>query len=131
MSKPLLVTFGIFAAVCAVLIPYLAIHQGKNPDTPSPEKVASQYDQGLTLFQTNCGACHTLEAAGTDGVVGPNLDKLLATGAASADTIKANQDRVQNAIDNGVSGRMPAGILGKQQAQQVAAFVANNVNYLP
>ena len=27
---------------------------------------------------TNCGSCHTLYKAGTDGVVGPNLDELLA-----------------------------------------------------
>ena len=29
------------------------------------------------MFATNCGTCHTLAAAGTDGVVGPDLDELL------------------------------------------------------
>jgi hypothetical protein len=34
------------------------------------------------------------------------------------------------ALENGVGGRMPAGILQGAQAKQVADFVANNVNYV-
>jgi cytochrome c6 len=36
---------------------------------------------GRALFRANCGACHTLAAAGTEGTLGPDLD---ATGGASA-----------------------------------------------
>jgi mono/diheme cytochrome c family protein len=131
MSKSVLATFGIFAAICAVLVPYLAIHSAGASDTAPDVKVASQYSAGLDLFETNCGACHTLEAAGTDGVVGPDLDLLLGGGSVTPDTIKANQDRVLNAVEGGIGGRMPAGILGGEQAKQVAEFVANNVAYLP
>ena len=58
-------------------------------------------------------------------MVGPNLDALLGTS-----TIQANRDRVLAALENGVGGRMPAGILQGAQAKQVADFVANNVNYV-
>ncbi len=34
---------------------------------------------GKKVFTTNCGSCHTLADAGTDGSVGPNLDDLKPT----------------------------------------------------
>ena len=41
------------------------------------------------IFATNCGTCHTLAAAGTDGVVGPNLDQLLVpSGTNSAQLVR-------------------------------------------
>ncbi|MDX6587936.1 MAG: hypothetical protein QOI31_2409 [Solirubrobacterales bacterium] len=33
---------------------------------------------GQDIFTTSCGSCHTLEAAGTTGTVGPDLDEALA-----------------------------------------------------
>jgi mono/diheme cytochrome c family protein len=33
---------------------------------------------GGTLFLQNCGSCHTLQAAGTSGTLGPNLDNAFA-----------------------------------------------------
>ena len=44
--------------------------------------------------------------------------------------MKANQSRVLNAIETGINGRMPKGILQSAQAKEVAAFVANNVAYI-
>ena len=73
-----------------------------------------------------------ITAAGTDGNFGPNLDNLLAPQGQATDaaTIKATKLRVLNAIQNGVDssttpGRMPAGVIGGEQATQVADFVAN------
>ena len=74
---------------------------------------------------TNCGACHTLAEAGTDGVIGPNLDELLAPPSASAPdpaTIKPrvlsrDQQRRRRAH---AEGRRLSG----QQADEVATFVA-------
>jgi mono/diheme cytochrome c family protein len=117
----------------AVLIPFLAFRSNGDPETGVEKDVPASLDTGKTLFQTNCGTCHSLYAAGTDGNFGPNLDLLLApSGAASGDTaqqtIKGLKGRVLNAIDNGVDsttpGRMPAGILSGEQAQQVSEFVA-------
>jgi mono/diheme cytochrome c family protein len=33
---------------------------------------------GQTLFKSDCGSCHTLQAAGTNGTIGPNLDNAFA-----------------------------------------------------
>ena len=130
MSKRPLVIFGIFAAICLLALPAWALTKKGGSDASNGSSVPASNQQGLQLFQINCGACHTMAAAGTDGQIGPNLDQLLATGPKSADTVKANSSRVLNAIEQGVGGRMPKGILQSAQAKQVAAFVANNVSYI-
>jgi cytochrome c551/cytochrome c550 len=130
MSKRPIVIFVIFAAICLVVLPFWALST-KGSESAAPEaSVPASDQQGLQLFQINCGACHTLAVAGTHGIVGPNLDELLGTGSKSADTVKANRDRVLNAVENGINGRMPKGILQGAQAQAVAQFVADNLQYI-
>ena len=70
MSKRPFVIFGIFVAVLAVVIPLLAFNSSGNPDK-GPRSVPSDLSKGKTLFVTNCGTCHTLYAAGTDGNFAP------------------------------------------------------------
>ena len=118
MSRSAFVIFGIFAVLFGLLLPYGAISK-EGGESASPEKVASSDEEAKQLFQTNCGACHTLARAGTDGIVGPDLDDLLGQG-----TPEANQERVENAILDGFEGRMPAGILQGEDAELVANFVA-------
>jgi cytochrome c551/cytochrome c550 len=130
MSKRPLVIFGIFAAICLVALPAWALTQKGSSDASNGGSVPASQHQGLELFQINCGACHTLAAAGTDGIVGPNLDQLLGAGPKSTDSVKANQSRVLSAIQNGIGGRMPKGILQGAQAKAVAQFVGNNVSYI-
>jgi len=130
MSKRPIAIFIVFAAICLVLLPFWALRARGGEDASPAASVPASETQGLQLFQINCGACHTLAVAGTDGVIGPNLDQLLATGPKSADTVKANQSRVLNAVDNGIGGRMPKGILQGAQAKAVAQFVADNVAYI-
>ena len=120
MSKRAYIGFAVFAVLCAVLIPAWAISK-EGGESASPESVPADQEQGKMLFQINCGACHTLAKAGTDGVVGPNLDVLL--GNASPE---ANKQRVLNAVNNGINGRMPKGIVAGQEAEMVADFVAAN-----
>ncbi|HZA90171.1 MAG TPA: cytochrome c [Solirubrobacterales bacterium] len=118
MSKKTFVLFGIFAVAFGMLLPYWAISK-EGEESASPEKVAASDEEAKELFQTNCGACHTLARGGTDGIVGPNLDDLLGGG-----TPETNQQRIENAIENGFEGRMPAGILQGEDAELVANFVA-------
>jgi mono/diheme cytochrome c family protein len=118
MRKRTFVTFGVFALLFGVLLPLWAI--GKEGEQgASPERVAASDEDAKLLFQQNCGSCHTLARAGTDGIVGPDLDDLLGQG-----TPEANKTRVLNAIRNGIEGRMPAGILLGQDAETVADFVS-------
>jgi mono/diheme cytochrome c family protein len=130
MSKRPLVIFGIFAAICLVALPAWALTQKGGSDASPGSSVPASEQQGLQLFQINCGACHTLAAAGTDGQVGPNLDELLASGPKSASAVKGNQARVLQAVQDGIAGRMPKGILQAAQAKLVAQFVADNVAYI-
>lgn len=133
MSKRTFIVFGLLVLVLAVAIPWLAFRSKGDAET-GVQAVAANLKGGQSLFQTNCGTCHTLYSAGTDGNYGPNLDELLAPsgppeGSSAASTIKATEGRVLNAVENGVNsstpGRMPAGILNEQQTHEVAEFVAN------
>jgi mono/diheme cytochrome c family protein len=131
MSKRTFIVFGLLVVVLAVVIPWL-IFNSKGDAQNGDQSVAADLKSGQSLFQTNCGTCHTLYAAGTDGNYGPNLDELLApTGPPEGDakTIKGIKERVLNAVENGVNGeapgRMPGGILNKEQGEEVAEFVAN------
>jgi cbb3-type cytochrome c oxidase subunit III len=69
---------------------------------------------GKTIFTSNCGSCHTLAAAGTNGTVGPNLDQL-----------KPPFARVKQQVTNG-GAVMPAfkGKLTEAQIEAVARYVA-------
>jgi mono/diheme cytochrome c family protein len=133
MSKKTFVIFGLLVIFLAVLIPWLAFRSDGDAARGAQE-VPSGLEEGQALFQTNCGNCHTLYAAGTDGNFAPDLDELLAPsgppeGEGAQETIDQTSERVLNAIDNGVdstttAGRMPPGILSGEQAEEVAEFVA-------
>jgi mono/diheme cytochrome c family protein len=132
MSKRPFVIFGLLVLVLAVLVPIWAFGADGDSENRSGE-LPADLEHGKTLFQTNCGTCHSLYAAGTDGNFGPDLDLLLApsgapTGPTAKQTIKATRTRVLSAIENGVdsttTGRMPPGILAGEQAKEVADFVA-------
>lgn len=133
MSKRTFIVFGLLVAVLAVLIPWLAFRSDGDA-AAGAESVPADLKAGQSFFQTNCGACHTLYAAGTVGNFAPDLDNLLAptgppSGSGAQQTIEATRGRVLNAIEDGLDstttpGRMPPGILSGEQAEEVAEFVA-------
>lgn len=67
--------------------------------------------------QPPCALCHTLEAAGATGTIGPSLDEL-----------KPDKARVLEVVRTGI-GVMPrfAGQLSDQQIEAVADFVSKAV----
>jgi cytochrome c551 len=69
---------------------------------------------GKQVFTSNCGSCHTLSKAGTNGAVGPNLDNA---------GVSAQQ--VQDIVTSG-AGVMPSfkGKLSDAEIQAVAAYVS-------
>ena len=124
MSKRPFIVFGIFAAICLLALPIFALGKEGDEDAGTVQ-VASQDQEAKSMFQTNCGTCHTLAAAGTDGVVGPNLDQtLVPSGTNTAQLYEGNATRVLNAVLCGIGGRMPKGVLEEEEAKQVAQFVA-------
>jgi len=135
MSKRTFIWFGVLVLVLAVVIPFAAF-RAKGDGENGEDKVPASLKDGQSLFVTNCGTCHALYSAGTDGNYAPDLDELLApTGPPEGDqkkieeTWKQTEGRVLNAIEQGVDssttpGRMPGGILNEEQAQEVSEFVA-------
>ena len=75
---------------------------------------------GLEIYnnKAQCGSCHTLQAAKSDGEIGPNLDML-----------KPRLEQVVNAVTNGI-GVMPPweGILTTQEIEAVAHYIFNSTN---
>jgi mono/diheme cytochrome c family protein len=76
---------------------------------------ASASAEGKQIFTQNCGGCHTLADAGTNGQVGPNLDDL-----------KPDEATVERQVTNG-GGKMPAfkGRLSADQIKAVATYVSS------
>jgi mono/diheme cytochrome c family protein len=90
----------------------------ENTGPAEPEQPLSPVEeQGRDLFTSNCGSCHTLDAAGTTGTVGPDLDE-----------VQADQEQVLEAIETGAggSGVMPENLVEGEDARAVAIFVANS-----
>ncbi len=106
MSKRTFITFGALLFVLAVVIPWLAF-RGSGDANTGAQKVPAHLKTGQALFETNCGTCHTLYAAGTDGNYGPNLDELLApTGQAETpEAAEGVAERVLNAEKEGVDSQ--------------------------
>ncbi|HEY7266742.1 MAG TPA: cytochrome c [Solirubrobacterales bacterium] len=123
MKRSTFVIFGIVVLLFGIGIPAWALTKEGSEDA-SPEHVAADLQGGKDLFVTNCGACHTLAEAGTDGVIGPDLDDRLAPPSASAPAPNTIKPRVLAAINNGMGGRMPKGVVSGQQADQVATYVS-------
>lgn len=133
MSKRTFIWFGVLVLVLAVVIPFAAF-RAKGDGESGETAVPNGLEEARSLFATNCGTCHTLYSAGTDGNYGPNLDELLAAsgppeGKTAKSTISSTEERVLNAIENGADssttpGRMPPRILNEEQAEEVSEFVA-------
>ena len=75
---------------------------------------------GLDVYnnKAQCGVCHTLQAAGSDGQIGPNLDQL-----------NAQISQIKYAVTNGI-GVMPPweGILTQEEIEAVAYYIFNSTN---
>ena len=77
-------------------------------------------DLGLDVYnnKAQCGACHTLQAAGSKGQIGPNLDQL-----------KPQIPQIIYTVTNGI-GVMPAfdGTLTTEEIEAVAHYIFNGTN---
>jgi cbb3-type cytochrome c oxidase subunit III len=93
---------------------------------------------GRTLFQQKCAGCHALQAVGSQGGIGPNLDDSFAQARADGFKESAIANIVHDQIElpgqygtaqndpNFLTANMPANLVKGQDADDVAAFVAAN-----
>jgi len=86
----------------------------------SPTFADPKMDLGLDVYnnKAQCGVCHTLQAVGSEGQIGPNFDQL-----------KPTMPRIIAAVTNGI-GAMQAweGILTYEEIEAVAYYVFNSTN---
>jgi mono/diheme cytochrome c family protein len=88
-------------------------------ETGAGEELQGDPAAGEELFAANgCGSCHTLDAAGTSGTIGPNLDD-------AQPPFELVVDRVTNGM-----GQMPSfsGTLSPEQINDVAAYVVQSTS---
>ena len=83
---------------------------------------------GRELFVAHCGSCHTFDAAGTVGQVGPNLGDIAVNEADVLHAIRTGGGRHAKGQETGPSGNMPANLVTGKDAQDVASFVAANAS---
>jgi mono/diheme cytochrome c family protein len=85
--------------------------------TDAPFRSNQESAQGRPVkevFAHTCGTCHTLRRAGVQGIIGPDLDRVVLT-----------QDEVREMIRTGsLDTRMPKNLLVGRDADRVARYVA-------
>ena len=94
-------------------------HAGETTETGGEEAPAGDAAAGKAVFAENgCGDCHTLEAAGSSGAIGPNLDE-------SQPDAALVEERVRDG-----AGAMPAfeGRLTDEQIADVTAYVVESTS---
>jgi mono/diheme cytochrome c family protein len=99
------------------------------PEAPNPEQPLSPAEtHGRDLFVQHCGACHTFDAAGTLGQIGPNLEDIAVNEADVLHAIRTGGGRHAKGQQTGPSGNMPRNLVTGKDARDVAAFVAANAS---
>ena len=100
--------FRATAAIALASVPFLAGCGGSGGSSSSPG--------GKVFASAGCGPCHTPQAAGSKGQVGPNLDEL-----------KPDAPTVSHQVRTGGNGMPSFGSkLSAKQIAQVAAFVSSS-----
>jgi mono/diheme cytochrome c family protein len=110
----------------ALMLGVVGCGGGDDSDTAEPPAATTTENGGggetgdaangeQVFASAGCGGCHTFEAAGSAGSVGPNLDELA-----------PSFDQVVEQVTNG-GGAMPAfaGELSEQEIRDVATYVSS------
>ena len=114
----------IIAVVLALLVVAAAGCGGDDDDGGAATTAATTAEtttdeggaDGAAVFASNCGTCHTLAAASSDGTTGPNLDDLM-----------PDKETVEAQVRSG-GGGMPAfeGQLSDAEIEAVATYVSES-----
>ena len=109
-AKPLLAA----VVAVAVALPMTACGRDEN-----------DLSNGKALFTQNCGSCHVLDRAGTQGRTGPNLDAAFRAALARG----MDRETIEGVVHRQIlhprkNSAMPAGLVEGSDAQDVAAYVA-------
>ena len=103
-------------SVAAYVASVAAVEDAPVAAPPPPPAGGGGAVDGEQIFSSNCASCHTLEAAGSSGTIGPSLDES-----------KPDEALARQRVTNG-QGAMPSfkGKLSDEQIEAVAKYVAEN-----
>jgi mono/diheme cytochrome c family protein len=87
------------------------------------DKQAAGSASAKQAFTSNCGGCHVLKDAGTQGTTGPNLDDAFACAEQQGFEKSTIRDVIRGQIDY-ASPPMPRELVKGQQADDVADYIA-------
>jgi len=102
---------------------------GSLPTTTAAAPATGDATAGAALFKSNgCGGCHKFTPAGTNGTVGPDLDKLSqyaqqANQGSEVDFIHESIANPSSYIQPGYSNSMPNFGLSDKQIADLVAFL--------
>ena len=117
---------GVRAVVAAVLV----VCAGLTVSACSATQDDADVDvvAGKRLFAERCGSCHILSRAETKGVTGPNLDEAFQRALKDGMGRSGIRGAVRAQINApSIGSGMPADLVKGDQADQVAAYVAQSV----
>ena len=118
-GKMLYLGVGLCVVGIGLVIPgLLIVNNDKKTSRDATGGVVLTADQesGRVLFAQNCSTCHTLQASGSVGQTGPNLDYMHPPEALILNAIQIGRARG--------NGNMPAGLVTGNQAKNVASYVS-------
>jgi plastocyanin len=109
------------------LLPAVALLAGATAFSACGGGGKTDESKGKQLFTQKCGACHVLENAGTKGVQGPNLDLAFKQSVADGLGRSTIKGVVLEQIKLPQGGVMPAKLVEGDDAESVAAYVADAI----
>lgn len=115
-------TLGILVALAVAVFVFavpalVAINNGDKADAKAGSvKLTSAQRHGRQVFNRNCVQCHTLAASNSVQQIGPNLDVLRPPKGLVLDAVAKGRARG--------NGQMPAGLISRPDAEDVASYVA-------
>lgn len=108
------VSVALFLAMMAAIVFFAREDEEEEEHAETAQVAEGNPEAGADVFASaGCGGCHTLEAAGTSGTIGPDLD-----------ASEAGHEQVVEQVTNGGGGMPPFGdSLSEEEIRDVAAFV--------
>jgi len=94
---------------------------------PASSPAGGALTTGQTLFETHCGACHTVRGTTAGGIVGPDLTHLMSRQTLAAGAVPNDKSGLSGLIANPQAlkpgAEMPATFLSGQQLSATVAYL--------
>jgi mono/diheme cytochrome c family protein len=117
LAMPVSLVLTVFALGFGLLVA-LELEEGGEATPTTTETTVPGNEDGAAVYESqSCGGCHTLSAAGSTGITGPNLDET-----------QLSEAEIAAVVTNGRGEGMPAfgDSLDTEEITRVAAYVSES-----